>query len=194
MHVFIVYAHPSEDSFTYHAKQQFVKGLIDNGHTYEISDLYKMGFNPLMNEYEYLRESNYRHDLPLQSDVVAEQEKINKCDAIVFIYPVFWTEAPSILVGWFNRVWTYGFAYGEREMETLKKALVICTAGRSVRHLREYGHLQSMEKIMLGDRILDRAEQRQMIVLDEMTKYDLKTRNAKWEKHLERVKRAAEEL
>lgn len=31
-----------------------------------------------------------------------EQEKIQNSDAIVFIYPIFWTEAPAKLVGWFD--------------------------------------------------------------------------------------------
>ena len=42
----------------------------------------------------------------------------NMCDA--FIYPVFWTEAPAKLVGWFDRVWSYGLAYGEKTMNMLK--------------------------------------------------------------------------
>ena len=30
-------------------------------------------------------------------------------DALVLVYPVFWTEAPAKLVGWFDRVWSYDF-------------------------------------------------------------------------------------
>ncbi|MBO4908940.1 MAG: NAD(P)H-dependent oxidoreductase [Lachnospiraceae bacterium] len=53
-----------------------------------------------------------------------EQEKIQNSDAIVFIYPVFWTEAPAKLVGWFDRVWTTGFAYRpDPAMKVLEKAL-----------------------------------------------------------------------
>ena len=46
MHVFIVYSHPSKDSFTKVVRDEFVKGLEAAGNTYEISDLYEMGFNP----------------------------------------------------------------------------------------------------------------------------------------------------
>lgn len=157
MHVFIVYAHPSEDSFTHIARNEFIKGLESIGHTYEISDLYKMKFNSEMSEAEYFRESNYRDDIPIAEDIIAEQAKINRSDAIVFIYPVFWTEAPVKLVGWFDRVWTYGFAYGEqRSMKKLDKALVLCVAGHTTERLDEYGHLESMKRVMLGDRIFDR--------------------------------------
>ena len=135
MHIFIVYCHPSEDSFTRHVRDEFIRGLQSAGHTYEISDLYKMNFQTDMSEAEYLRESNYNDKLPLSGDVIAEQEKINRCDVIVFIYPVFWTEAPAKLVGWFDRVWTYGFAYGDRKMEKLKKAIFLVVAGHSMTQL-----------------------------------------------------------
>lgn len=40
MKVFIVYCHPSKNSFTYEVKEAFIKGLESAGHSYEISDLY----------------------------------------------------------------------------------------------------------------------------------------------------------
>jgi NAD(P)H dehydrogenase (quinone) len=139
MHVFIVYAHPSDDSFTHHIRDSFIEGLMAGNHSYEIADLYAMGFKTDMTASEYLREANYDSDLPLAPAVVEEQEKINRSDVLVFIYPVFWTEAPAKLVGWFDRVWTYGFAYGDRKGENtvsrtirkLKKALILCVAGHT---------------------------------------------------------------
>ena len=187
MRVLIVYAHPSEDSFTYHVKNTFIKGLEKSGHLIVISDLYKMGFQTDMSETEYLREANYHETAPLPLDVLAEQEKINDSDAIVFIYPVFWTEAPAKLVGWFDRVWTYGFAYGNRTMKKLDKALIMAVAGHTIENLKEYGHLQSMQTVMLGDRLHDRVTEKKMIILDAMTKYNAKLRTAKWDEHLETV-------
>ena len=184
MHVFIVYAHPSEDSFTRYVRDEFIKGIESVGHTYEISDLYKMGFNSEISEAEYLREANYQVDTPIEQDVINEQEKINRCDAIVFIYPVFWTEAPAKLVGWFDRVWTYGFAYGDRTMKKLSKALILCVAGHTISNLTQYGHLESMRTVMLGDRIFDRAYESNMIILDGMTKATAEIRKQNWEKHL----------
>ncbi len=184
MKVFIVYAHPSEDSFTRHVRDSFIKGLVAAGHSYTISDLYKMCFVTDMSEAEYLREANYIAGLPVPDDVLAEQQKINASDAIVFIYPVFWTEAPAKLVGWFDRVWTYGFAYGDKSMKKLDKALFICVTGHSLQRLQEYGHIRSMETVMLGDRIYDRANEKSMIVLDSTTKFDMEKREANWGTHL----------
>jgi NAD(P)H dehydrogenase (quinone) len=187
MHIFIVYCHPSEDSFTRHVRDEFIRGLQSTGHDYEISDLYKMNFQTDMSEAEYLRESNYNDKLPLSGDVIAEQEEINRCDVIVFIYPVFWTEAPAKLVGWFDRVWTYGFAYGERKMKKLKKAIFLVVAGHTLEHLKEYGHYDAMKTVMLDDRIFDRAESKEMIVLDGTTKFNSELRQANWDKHLKTV-------
>lgn len=192
MHVFIVYAHPSEDSFTCAVRDQFIQGISSAGHTHELSDLYKMGFRTDMSEAEYLREADYRADLPVAPDVLIEQAKINRSDAIVFIYPVFWTEAPAKLVGWFDRVWTVGFAYGEsRTMKTLSRALFLCIAGRSITHLTQHGHLQSMERVMAGDRMHERARRINFVVLDEMTKSDEAKRKSMWEPHLNLVREIA---
>jgi NAD(P)H dehydrogenase (quinone) len=187
MKVFIVYAHPAGDSFTGHIRDSFVKGLLSAGHGYVLSDLYRMNFVTDMSEAEYKREAYYRLDAPVPADVLAEQEKINASDALVFIYPVFWTEAPAKLVGWFDRVWTYGFAYGpDRGMKQLEKGLVIVSAGNSMDYFHRTGFLKAMEKVMLGDRLFDRVRKKEMMVLDS-TSRELPERERYWDTHLKRA-------
>ncbi len=170
MNVFIVYCHPSEDSFTREARDRFIQGVRDAGHTCVVSDLYGMRFQSDMTEEEYARDAHYRFDDALAADVIAEQRKINAADAIVFIYPVFWTEAPAKLVGWFDRVWTCGFAYGPQRMKIPEKALVLCTAGNTRAHLETFGLLAAMKKVMLGDRLFGRVKASEFMVLDGMTR------------------------
>jgi NAD(P)H dehydrogenase (quinone) len=187
MKAFIVYAHPSEDSFTRHVRDRFIAGLESAGHSHILSDLYKMNFQTDMNEAEYRREAYYRLDAPISADVLAEQRKINDSDAIVFIYPLFWSEAPAKLVGWFDRVWTYGFAYGPgRAMKQLEKGLMICIAGNTMEYFRETGLLDAMEKVMLRDRLFDRVKAKEMILLDN-TSREFSAREENWEKNLDRV-------
>ena len=50
MKVFIVYAHPSEDSLTHHIRNSFIAGLESAGHSWIMSDLYKMNFRTDMDE------------------------------------------------------------------------------------------------------------------------------------------------
>lgn len=184
MKVFIVYCHPSEDSFTRHVRDAFIRGIVDAGHEYVLSDLYAMGFRTDMSEQEYLRDANYTTEPPLAADVLAEQAKVNGADALAFIYPVFWTEAPAKLVGWFDRVWTYGFAYGERTMKTLDKALFLVTAGNKMERLVQFGLLDSMKKVMLGDRLFNRVRTSDFVVFDGMTK-KLDSRQENWDANLQ---------
>lgn len=173
MKIHVVYCHPDKNSFTHAVKESFVRGLADGGHTYVISDLYDMKFNPVFSESEYKREAFYLTEPPVPSDVIDEQYKINNADAIVFIYPVFWTECPALLTGWFQRVWTYGFAYGERTMKKLKKALFLVTMGGNKSDPIRQEQIKAMQTVMLGDRISDRAEECEFIVFDRMTRdYD----------------------
>jgi len=194
MKVFIVYCHPSEDSFTREVKDSFIAGLENAGHSYILSDLYSMNFTSDMTEDEYKREAHYRRELPVPDDVIEEQKKINASDAIVFIYPVFWTEAPAKLVGWFDRVWTYGFAYGDdRSMKVLEKGLVICIAGNTLEHFETTGLGDAMKKVMLNDRFFDRVKHREMIILDA-TSRELKERDLFRDKHLARAFEAGKQI
>ena len=187
MKAFIVYCHPSEESFTSHVRDSFIKGIVDSGNEYVISDLYKMDFKSDMTEQEYLRDANYRTAPAVAADVLAEHEKINSADAIVFIYPVFWTEAPAKLVGWFDRVWSYGFAYGEnRKMKMLEKGLILCSAGNPLDRLEKFGLLDSMKKVMLGDRLFNRVKQADFIVFDS-TSRENELREKNWDENLKKA-------
>lgn len=185
MKVFVVYCHPSPESFTHDVLLRFLDGLTAAGHEFVLSDLYAMGFSTDMTPEEYMRETHYRADLPLPDDVLAEQKKIQTSDAVVFIYPVFWTEAPAKLVGWFDRVWTTGFAYSPApSMKRLDKALCIACAGKTLRSLEETGERLAMETVMLGDRIRDRAGESRMVILDGITHWDEPKRTELAPKHL----------
>lgn len=170
MNVFIVYCHPSQNSFTSLVKEAFIKGLTEAGHSYAVSDLYAMGFNPIFSEDEYQREAFYDEAKAIPADVAKEQEKVNRADAMVLIYPVFWTEAPAMLVGWFQRVWTFGFAYGESSMKQLEKALLLVTMGGDLKEEMRRIQVEAMKTVMIGDRINVRAKESEMLVFDEMTR------------------------
>ncbi len=184
MKALIVYCHPSGDSFTREVRDAFIKGITDSGHEYILSDLYAMDFRTDLSEKEYLRDAYYRNTNDMAEDVLAEQEKVNAADAIVLIYPVFWTEAPAKLVGWFDRVWSYGFAYGEKRMKTLEKGLILCTAGNTAERLEQFGLLDSMKKVMFGDRLFNRIRRQEFVVFDGMTR-ELEQRERNWEQNLE---------
>lgn len=197
MKVFIVYCHPSRRSFTHQVLESFIKGLEAAGHGYEVSDLYAMGFNPIFSENEYDREAFYIESRSVPCDVLAEQAKINGCDVIAFIYPDFWTASPAMLEGWFQRVLTYGFAYGDSPgMKTLDKALFLVTMGGSLDDEIRREQVSAMTTVMIGDRIKNRAKSCEMHIFDRMTRGygNDETRAAKAKEFTEKAYRIALEL
>ena len=161
--------------------ETFIQGLEAAGHNYELSDLYAMDFQSDMSKEEYTRDAFY-HDIPvIGEDVRQEQEKINRADIIVFIYPVFWTDVPAKMKGWFDRVLSYNFAYGNKTMKMLDKVLILCTAGNKIWHLKRFGLLRSMKKIMLGDRFFNRAKKKDFVVFDGMAMSFPEHREKHWE-------------
>jgi len=160
MHVYVILAHPSKRSFSRSVLDAFTEGLKEAGHSYEVADLYQMDFQSEMDEAQYFRETSGNPNLPVPRDVEDEQAKINRADGLAFIYPVWWSDCPAKLKGWFDRVLTCGYAYvydvtGARDTRmTVEKALVLCSAGHTVEHLEETDIADSMRRIMLNDRLL----------------------------------------
>lgn len=194
--VFVVYAHPSHDSFTFKVKEAFLEGLEKSGKKAVVSDLYKMKFNPVISETEYLREAYYDESKPVPSDVVNEQKKIDDADAVVFIYPDFWTASPAVLEGWFQRVLTYGYAYGDApKMKIIKKAVFLMTMGGCMKDEIRQRELEAMKTIMIGDRLKGRVESTEFYVFDEMTRgYGSVRREENMEKFLKTAEQAAIDL
>ena len=171
MKILIVYCHPSSKSYTFDIFNQLKSTLDEEGIEYEVSDLYAMNFQTDMTAEEYEREGFANFELGIPNDVLAEHEKIENADGIIFLYPVWWSDCPSKLKGWFDRVYSVGYAYGHKEssslkkMKTLKYGLVLCTAGHPNDFLHEIGIAESMRNVMLDDRLGKRFHFKEMIIL-----------------------------
>ena len=171
MKIQIIYCHPSKKSYTFEILEQLKSNLEKEELEYEISDLYSMNFKTDMTEEEYEREGLANIDLPIPNDAKEEHKKLKKADCLIFVYPVWWSDCPSKLKGWFDRVYSVGYAYGHNnsnqieKMEILKYGFVICTAGHSNDFLQEIGMAESMRNVMIDDRIGKRFENKGMIIL-----------------------------
>ena len=169
MNILIVYSHPSEKSYTFQILQKLKNEINKQDWNLEISDLYAMNFQSDMSAEEYEREGFAKTNLPISADVLAEHEKIKKADCIIFLYPVWWSDCPAKLKGWFDRVYSVGYAYGQNEtskkMKTIPLGFIICTAGHPNDFLEEINMSQSMKTIMLDDRLGKRFENKEMLIL-----------------------------
>jgi len=169
MKTLIVIAHPSRESYTYQILHLLSSEIVKRSGTVEVSDLYAIDFRSDMTTIEYAREGFSKLELPISPDVLEEHKKIERADSVVFLYPVWWSDCPAKLKGWFDRVFSVGYAYKKSmnipQMRVIKHGVALCTAGYTNAHMRELGIAQSMETIMLTDRLGSRFENKSMIVL-----------------------------
>lgn len=130
MNVLIIYAHPNPQSFNHAVLETAVSTLQKNGHTIEVRDLYVMGFDPVLkaDDFAALRAGR------TPADVQKEQESIRAADLLVVIHPIWWTGLPAMIKGYFDRVFTHGFAYAIENGAVIgrlkgKKVVVFNTQG-----------------------------------------------------------------
>jgi NAD(P)H dehydrogenase (quinone) len=149
MNVLYVVAHPDPRSLTATLATEGQVALRAQGYEVEVSDLYAMGWNPVVTAADYGTQGRLvvsdaagaaYAEGRLPADVAAEQEKIRRADVLVLQFPLWWFSVPAILKGWVDRVFVNGFAYGVRAPEghtrrygdgilAGKRALVVTSAG-----------------------------------------------------------------
>jgi len=158
MKILYVYAHPEHSSFNAALKETAVNTLLDRLHYVEVSDLYRMKFNPVLGEDDFLQrkdpetfdpqdEALHAVDtLSFSRDIFEEMEKVGRADLLIFQFPLWFSSVPAILKGWFDRVFAAGVAFNpitgsiyKRGLLSGRKAIPVVTAGDSAQAYREGG-------------------------------------------------------
>lgn len=107
MNTIIIYAHPSHSGHHGYFLEQ-LRTLLDNKNiAYEVLDLYALNFDPTLKSEEL-------YSLEKNNNTKTYQEKIKNADKLVFIYPTWWQGMPAILKGFFDRIFSAGFAFEYR--------------------------------------------------------------------------------
>ena len=104
----VVHCHPLSDSFSHATFDTVVKGLESKGHDVVATDLYAVGFDPVMSKPE--RESYMGNDYRGEA-VVYYLELLKKVDGFILCYPHWWFSMPAMLKGYVDRVWAPGAAF-----------------------------------------------------------------------------------
>ena len=125
--IFLVYGHYNDKSFNAAIKETFTKTAEENGHEVDCVDLYKEKFNPV-----------FAGEEP-SSEVLDHRKRIESCDIITLVAPIWNFRMPAILEGWIDKVlappWAfkfkklfgnYGYPIGNLRD---KKAIIFCTYG-----------------------------------------------------------------
>lgn len=104
----IIYAHPNHEGSNGFFLKTFLDKIKEKSFTdYELIDLYKINYDPVLKSDELYSMGN--RDVSKENLVF--QEKIKKADRLLFIYPTWWQNMPGILKGFIDRVFTSGFAF-----------------------------------------------------------------------------------
>jgi NAD(P)H dehydrogenase (quinone) len=109
VNVLVVLAHPCPDSFNHACAAAAMTGLERAGHTVDLVDLYADRFVAGMSLEERLA---YETDTPILDPMVDDHAaRLKRAEALVFVYPTWWSGLPAILKGWLERVMVPGVSF-----------------------------------------------------------------------------------
>ena len=141
MKILIVVAHPRPSSLSHLVARAFCEAATANGHATEWADLVAEGFDPVLREAD---EPDWDDPAKRYSpEVQAEMARIERNEATVLVFPVYWWSMPAVLKGWIDRVWNNGWAYGDATYPH-KKALMIALAGNDRAAYEKRGYDKAM--------------------------------------------------
>lgn len=117
-------------------------GVKDAGHTSELADLHAEGFDPTWS----IADINNDGTSP-PADILIEQKRIEKCDAVCFVFPLFWFGMPAMLKGWIDRVWSWGWAYDQlddhnKSLQKPRTAVMLIPAGANPDAWEPYAEIE----------------------------------------------------
>ena len=121
MHTLIVTSHPNPDALTHAVARRIADGIAAApGATVEVADLHAEGFDP---RYTLQDLDGHHRASPFPADVLAEQARLDRANALVLVFPVYWWSMPALMKGWIDRVFTGGWAYDDSSGHGVLKKL-----------------------------------------------------------------------
>jgi NAD(P)H dehydrogenase (quinone) len=177
MRVVVVVAHPDPASFTHAIAATARAALVDGGHEVTTLDLYDEEFRTAMSHDERMA---YHGDRPIL-DPVAERHAgiVKQAEALVFIYPTWWSTMPAILKGWLERVLVPGVGFVFDENQHVRRGLTnvhhligISTYGaqwRDVKAIHDNGRRTLLRALRLNTALLTRRSWLGLYAMDTRT-------------------------
>lgn len=145
MQALAVFAHPRRESLTGAILDSFAAGLAEAGHALELADLYREGLEWRLQPEDYAQFTGGA----MPEAVRREQARVDRAEALAFVFPVWWWSFPAILKGWIDRVFSEGWAYNftpglSRGRLADRPTLVLGVAGSRESTYRKYGYGEAM--------------------------------------------------
>lgn len=122
MHSLIVVSNPNPASLSHAIAAEIERAIVmvSSKNSVEIADLAQEAFDPRFTQNDI---AVLNREAPPAEDVRAQQARIERADALVLVYPVYWWSMPALLKGWIDRVISNGWAYDESPDGKLEKRL-----------------------------------------------------------------------
>lgn len=102
MRCLVIHAHPNPESFSTALRDAAVTGLRDGGHQVDVLDLYELGYRAKMTDQEHRDYYTIAAAHP-DPQVAAHIELVRQAEALVFVYPTWWSGFPAIMKAWVDR-------------------------------------------------------------------------------------------
>ena len=146
MHVLTILDHPDPASFSAAVARRFIAGAEAAGHSAELADLHAEGFDPRWSMGDIDRDAG----AATPDDVLSEQARIARADAICLVFPLFWWGMPAMTKGWVDRVWSWGWAYDqlddpELSLQRPRTGVLLIPAGARSDEMDEEGYTAALE-------------------------------------------------
>lgn len=105
--ILVLLGHPRVKSYCGTLADAYSRGAKRGGahvHYVKLADL----------DFDAVGAHDFRGAPPLEKDLVKIQQMIHWAEHIVVVYPTWWGTAPALLKGFFDRIFTPGFAFKYR--------------------------------------------------------------------------------
>ncbi|SNT17337.1 NAD(P)H-dependent oxidoreductase [Rhodococcoides kyotonense] len=120
MNSLVVVAHPDPNSLTHHVAHATADALRTSGGGVDIADLATEGFDPRFDSSDL---DFYRGTGSTPEAVAAEQQRIDRADHLILVFPMYWWSFPALLKGWIDRVFVNGWAFDYTPGSSFEKKL-----------------------------------------------------------------------
>lgn len=138
MRVLVVSAHPSGGSYVAAVRERVLDAVVEAGHLVRHRDLCAEGFDPVFTEFERVHHvGDPAEKLGRFPELSGHVEDLRWCEAMVLVYPTWWSGQPAVLKGWFDRVLMNGVAWELPEgaarlrpmLSNVRRLVVVTTHG-----------------------------------------------------------------
>lgn len=102
--ILMIIGTPKSNSLGHALGEAYAQGARSKGHVVRVLRLGDMDFDPVLR-------GGYESAQTLEHDLLEAQREVHWAQHLVFVYPVWWGGLPSLLGGFFDRVFMPGFAF-----------------------------------------------------------------------------------